>query len=129
MAVVCKQCYWCAEQVGNINFWANIGLFIVKFLGGVLGRSQALIADALHSVSDIVVSLLLLVDLKITGAPPDEDHQWGHGNIEFIGRTDGQIKLLGYRVELGEIEKNLLTHQSIAEAIVLYVKINLEKKG
>ena len=84
MAVVCKQCYWCAEQVGNINFWANIGLFVVKLIGGVLGRSQALIADALHSVSDIVVALLLLVDLKITGAPPDEDHQWGHGNIEFI---------------------------------------------
>jgi cation diffusion facilitator family transporter len=84
MAVICKQCYWCAEHVGNINLWANFGLFIVKIIGGILGRSQALFADALHSISDIIVALLLVVGLKITGAPPDEDHQWGHGHIEFI---------------------------------------------
>lgn len=84
MAVICKQCYWCAEHVGKINLWANFGLFIVKLIGGILGRSQALIADALHSISDIIVALLLVVGLKITGAPPDEDHQWGHGQIEFI---------------------------------------------
>lgn len=84
MAVICKQCYWCSEHVGNINLWSNFGLFTVKLIGGIFGGSQALIADALHSVSDIVVSLLVLVGLKITGAPPDGDHHWGHGNIEFI---------------------------------------------
>jgi len=84
MPVICKRCYWCAEHVGNINLFANIGLFIIKFIGGVFGRSQALIADAMHSTSDIVVSLLVVAGLKITGAPPDDDHQWGHGNIEYI---------------------------------------------
>ena len=84
MAVICKKCYWCAEQVGNLNLWANTGLFFVKLAGGVFGHSQALIADALHSTSDIIVSLLLIAGLKITGAPPDDDHPWGHGHIEFI---------------------------------------------
>ena len=84
MAVACKQCYWCTEHVGSINIWANVGLFVVKLLGGIFGRSQALIADAVHSLSDIVVAVLLLVGLKISVAPPDEDHHWGHGNIEFI---------------------------------------------
>ncbi len=84
MAVISKQCYWCAEKVGVINFWANIGLLAVKLTGGIFGRSQALIADAMHSVTDIVISLLVLVGLKITGAPPDDDHPWGHGNIEVI---------------------------------------------
>ena len=84
MAVVCKQCYWCAENVANINLWGNFGLLTVKLIGGIFGGSQALIADALHSVSDVIVSLLVLVGLKITGAPPDKDHHWGHGHIEFI---------------------------------------------
>ena len=84
MAVICKQCYWCAEKVGVLNFWGNVVLFIIKGIGGIFGRSQALMADALHSVSDIVISVLVMVGLKITGAPPDEDHGWGHGHIEFI---------------------------------------------
>jgi len=87
MAVACKQCYWCAKHVGSINLWGNFGLLVVKLLGGIFGRSQALIADAIHSMSDIVVSVLLIVSLKVSATPPDEDHHWGHGNIEFIVST------------------------------------------
>ena len=84
MAVTCRQCHWCAKHVGSVNLWTNVGLFVVKLLGGIFGRSQALIADAVHSLSDIVIAVLLLVGLKVSAAPPDEDHHWGHGNIEFI---------------------------------------------
>jgi len=84
VAVACKQCYWCAKHVGSVNLWTNVGLFVVKLLGGIFGTSQALIADAVHSLSDIVIAVLLLVGLKVSVAPPDENHHWGHGNIEFI---------------------------------------------
>ena len=84
MGVISKQCYWCAEHVGNLNVWANVGLLFVKLIGGIFGRSQALIADAMHSIGDVTVSLLVVICLKITGAPPDSDHHWGHGNVEFI---------------------------------------------
>ena len=84
MAVICKQCYWCSKNVGMMNFWASIMLFSVKLIGAILGKSQALLADAIHSSGDIMVSLILVIGLKITGVPPDEDHHWGHGNIEFI---------------------------------------------
>jgi len=84
MAVVCKRCYWCARHVGGVNLWANLGLLIVKLLGGIFGGSQALVADAVHSLSDVIVAILLIVGLKVSSAPPDEDHHWGHGNIEFI---------------------------------------------
>jgi len=82
--VACKECYWCARHVGGINLWANLGLLIVKFLGGIFGRSQALIADAVHSLSDVIIAILVIVGLKVSSAPPDDDHHWGHGNIEFI---------------------------------------------
>ena len=84
MATICKKCYWCAEKVGVLNLWGNIILVFVKVVGGIVGRSQALIADSIHSISDVVIAILLLIGLKISGAPPDEDHRWGHGNIEYI---------------------------------------------
>ena len=84
MAVACKQCNWCARHVGGLNLFANILLLVIKLLGGIFGRSQALIADAVHSLSDVVVSLMLLVSLKVSSVPPDEDHHWGHGNVEYI---------------------------------------------
>jgi cation diffusion facilitator family transporter len=84
MAVACKECYWCAKHVGGINFWANLALLFVKLIGGIFGRSQALIADAVHSLSDVIVAILVIVGLRVSSAPPDEDHHWGHGNIEFI---------------------------------------------
>ena len=84
MAVACKQCNWCARHVGGLNLFGNILLLAIKLLGGIFGRSQALIADAVHSLSDVVVSLMLLVSLKVSSVPPDEDHHWGHGNIEYI---------------------------------------------
>jgi len=84
VTVACKECYWCAEHVGGINLWANLGLLVVKLLGGIFGRSQALIADAVHSLSDVIIAILVIVGLKVSSAPPDDDHHWGHGNIEFI---------------------------------------------
>jgi len=84
MPVACKDCYWCAKHVGGINLWANIGLLIVKLVGGIFGRSQALIADSVHSLSDVIIAILVIVGLKVSSSPPDDDHHWGHGNIEFV---------------------------------------------
>jgi len=53
-------------------------------LGGIFGRSEALIADAVHSLSDVVVSLMFIIGLKVSTAPPDDDHHWGYGHVEFI---------------------------------------------
>jgi cation diffusion facilitator family transporter len=56
-------------------------------LGGIFGKSQALIADAVHSLSDVIISLMLMISLKISSVPPDDDHHWGHGNVEYIAST------------------------------------------
>jgi len=84
LAVACKQCNWCAKHVGNLNLFGNIFLFAIKLLGGILGHSEALIADAVHSFSDIIMSVMFIIGLKVSAAPPDEDHPWGRGHVEFI---------------------------------------------
>jgi len=63
-------------------------------LGGILGRSQALVADAVHSLSDVIVSLMMLITLKVSAVPPDDDHHWGHGNVEYIASATIGVLLI-----------------------------------
>jgi len=113
MAVACKQCYKCAKRVGALNIWANTGLFVIKLLGGIFGQSQALIADAVHSAGDVIVAVLVMVTLKVSAAPPDEDHRWGHGNIEFIVSL-----IIGVMLICAAVTITVVSLTSIAEGLV-----------
>ena len=62
-----------------IGIIVNLLLTIFKGIGGVLSGSRALLADALHSASDIVGSIVVLFAVKIANKPPDEEHPYGHG--------------------------------------------------
>ncbi|MEI7671608.1 MAG: cation transporter, partial [Deltaproteobacteria bacterium] len=77
-----------------MNLVGNAALLIVKLIGGILGRSQALVADALHSVSDLIISVFLVAGLHVSKVPPDEEHRWGHGQVEFIVSTVIAVLLL-----------------------------------
>ena len=63
---------------------ANLALTAVKFAAGLLGHSQALIADAVESLADIVSSLIVWRGLVVAETPPDDDHPYGHGKAEPI---------------------------------------------
>jgi len=68
----------------------NIGLSAVKFTAGVFGNSQALTADAVHSLSDCITDIAVIIGSTYWSAPPDESHPHGHRRIEtaitvFIG--------------------------------------------
>lgn len=62
----------------------NILLATVKFVTGILGNSYALIADAIESTTDIFASLLVLVGIKYSAKPADENHPYGHGRAEAL---------------------------------------------
>lgn len=62
----------------------NLLLAGVKFLFGVLGHSQALVADAVHSVSDMATDVAVLVGVKYWSEPADPEHPYGHGRIEIV---------------------------------------------
>ncbi|MEC7640524.1 MAG: cation diffusion facilitator family transporter [Nitrospinota bacterium] len=63
----------------------NIFLAAVKFVGGVLGKSTALIADSFHSLSDLLTDVVVLFSHRIGQMPKDEGHPYGHGRAETIG--------------------------------------------
>ena len=61
-----------------INFILTVG----KLIAGIVGSSTAMIADAIHSLSDFITDVIVLVFIKISGKEEDEDHHYGHGKFE-----------------------------------------------
>ena len=72
----------------------NVALTIAKFLAGILGHSQALIADAVESLADIFSSIIVWRGLVVAEAPADEDHPYGHGKAEPIAAAIVSVMLL-----------------------------------
>lgn len=92
----------------------DIVLAGAKAAVGVLVRSQALVADGVHSLSDCVTDLAVLVGVKYWSAPPDEDHPHGHGRIETV--ISLLIGLALFAVAIG-ISWNALTTMLAGESV------------
>ena len=70
-----------------VGAFVNLVLVVVKFIGGILGHSTALVADAMHSLSDLLTDAIVLATHKIGQLPADSNHPYGHGRAETIGAT------------------------------------------
>lgn len=70
------------RRVTGVGAAVNLGLAAVKLLIGWTARSQALLADGVHSLSDLVTDAALLVGVRFWSAEPDSRHPYGHGRIE-----------------------------------------------
>jgi cation diffusion facilitator family transporter len=66
---------------------ANLFLSLIKFIGGIFGNSIALVADAFHSLSDLITDIVVYFSHGLGQLPPDQDHPYGHGRAETIGTT------------------------------------------
>jgi len=67
-----------------LAFCGNLFLTFYKVVVGVLGGSPALIADGLHSFTDVIGTSVILASTRISARPADEDHHYGHGKVEFM---------------------------------------------
>lgn len=72
------------RKVTWIGFLANISLSGIKFTTGYFGRSQALIADAIHSLTDTTTDLAVIAGSHYWSRPPDENHPYGHRRLETL---------------------------------------------
>ena len=72
------------RRVTLIGALTNVVMAIVKITVGFSSHSQALVADGIHSISDLVTDVAVLVGAKYWNAPPDKAHPYGHGRLESI---------------------------------------------
>ncbi len=73
-----------ARRVIWIGFAVNVALSAVKLAAGFLASSSALIADGIHSLSDLVTDVVALVGIRMGSRPEDDDHAYGHGKFETL---------------------------------------------
>lgn len=72
----------------------NILLLAFKFVAGILGHSAAMIADAIHSLTDFVTDAIVLVFVRLGSKPTDRDHDYGHGKYETLASAIIGVSLL-----------------------------------
>ncbi|MGC9101214.1 MAG: cation diffusion facilitator family transporter [Caldisericum sp.] len=76
------------KQIGYLEAWVsimgNVALAFFKFVAGIFLNSLSLIADAWHSLSDVLTSVIVLVGFKVGEKPPDKEHPFGHGRFELL---------------------------------------------
>lgn len=78
------------KEVYKVTLWGslvNVVLVVFKFVAGIVGHSSAMIADAVHSVSDFATDIIVLVFVRISHKPKDKSHDYGHGKFETLATT------------------------------------------
>lgn len=90
-----------AEFAAWVGIIGNLVLAVVKGVIGYVANSKALLADAVHSASDVIGSLAVLIGLRAAQKPPDKDHPYGHGKAESIAAIIVSILLFIVGLEVG----------------------------
>src|SRR5690625_7817398 len=94
-----------------IGIISNVFLFLLKGVAGIIGHSSALIADAFHSASDVITSVIVLAGVNAAMKPPDSDHPYGHGKAEVVAA-------IIVAVLLGEIGRASCRERVMVRAVV-----------
>ncbi|MBQ7856165.1 MAG: cation transporter [Alistipes sp.] len=90
----------------------NILLCTFKFVAGFVGRSGAMVADAVHSASDLATDLVVLLFVRISSKPKDRNHKWGHGKYETFATL-----IIGVALGVVGVQILLTSAQSIAAVV------------
>lgn len=71
-------------KVSSVSIISNIILSLLKLLAGVFGRSMAMLSDAIHSLSDVFSTIIVIIGVKMAKKEEDSDHQYGHDRMESL---------------------------------------------
>lgn len=95
---------------GWVSIIGNVILGVVKIIFGILLSSLALIADAVHTFSDVLSSIVVLIGFKVSTKPSDNDHPFGHGRMEAIATLVIAVLLFVVAIEfIVEAVKSIIT--------------------
>lgn len=79
-----QECFTCEKKAGWAAVYANLALALFKAVIGYLSGSKALLGDALFSFKDCIASLVVVIGVKVSGKPADDQHPYGHGKVEYV---------------------------------------------
>lgn len=128
-----KDRYDESNKVTILSILLNIVLTTIKVLAGLLGNSSAIIADGLHSASDIITSIGILIGNKISRKPRDEEHQYGHEKAESLVSFILAVVLIivslkiGYDGAIKLFNINKIEVPSILPLIVALISIGVKE--
>ena len=71
-------------KVTLVGSAGNVALLTFKFVAGILGHSAAMLADAVHSLSDFITDIIVILFVRVSAKPQDESHDYGHGKYETL---------------------------------------------
>lgn len=119
-------------KVTLVGTAVNAVLIVLKFIAGIMGRSSAMVADAVHSLSDFVTDVIVLIFVKISSKPRDAGHEYGHGKFEtfatmvigFILALAGVALLVnGCRLVLDSVRGHELPKPTMIALVVAVISI------
>jgi cation diffusion facilitator family transporter len=111
-----------AVKTAYFSIFSNFCLALIKGVAGFFGNSYALIADAIESTTDVFSSILVLLGIRYSSRPADENHPYGHGRIEplitfvIVGFLITSAVVIAY-----ESCKNIFTPHALPKSWTLYV--------
>ena len=116
---------------GVVGVVANVLLFVGKISVGLLGSSLAIVADAFNNLSDAGSSVVTLVGFKLASAPPDEEHPFGHGRLEYLSALTvaALIMVAGFELLTSAVDKILNPVQSAhswVTVVLLFAAIDIK---
>ena len=86
------------NELTKVTLWGSVGNLVLlsfKFVAGIVAGSSAMVADAVHSLSDFLTDLIVLVFVRIGAKPQDESHDYGHGKFETLATLFVALALVG----------------------------------
>lgn len=119
-----------AVNVSTVTIVINVALSLFKFAAGILARSGAMVSDAVHSASDVLATLIVILGVKLAGRAADADHPYGHERLEcvaalvlgiILGATGIGIGVSGVQKILGGEELASPGALALAAAVVSIV--------
>lgn len=100
---------------GVVSIIVNLGLFILKYVLGITYKSVAVMADAIHTLSDALTSGIVILSFWIAYKPADEEHPFGHGRAEHVGNLiiGTLLFVAGYELLLTSFNKLMMRESLI----------------
>ena len=95
-----QERYQTTRNVTLVGALTNVILAVAQLMGGFFAHSQALIADGIHTLSDLASDFIVLISAKIASKEADEDHPYGHGRFETLGTVILGLILSGVAISI-----------------------------